>query len=387
MSSNSSFKPHSLDPSLVTALPQIWQAASQDYDSIVALYDPHSSPEVQITYKQLYLAMQQFAAGLQSLGVKAQDKVALFADNSPRWFVADQGIMLSGAVDVVRSGSADPHELLYILEDSDSTALVVENAKLLEKLRPELDNLPIECIILLSDEAVSSEASRPILNFQQLKGRGEQTTLLPVEQREEMLATLLYTSGTTGRPKGVMLTHGNLLHQVRNAPVVIAPDPGDRVLSILPSWHAYERTAEYYLLSRGCTQIYTNIRNFKQDLKTFKPNYMVGVPRLWDSLYEGVQKNFREQPASKQRLVNFFLGISERYVMAKRLAEGLSLENLNPSTSDRLLARVQAFLLAPLHAIADKIVYKKVREATGGQLKYVISGGGSLAKHLDTFYE
>ncbi|MDY6782204.1 MAG: long-chain fatty acid--CoA ligase [Cyanobacteriota bacterium] len=376
-----------LNDSSVTAMPQIWALASQKYDSIVALYNPHSSPEVQVTYKQLYLEMQQFAAGLQSLGIKAQDKVALFADNSPRWFIADQGIMLSGAVDVVRSASAERLELLYILEDSDSIALVIEDLKTLEKLQPELDNLPIRCIVLLSDEEVASEESRPILNYEQLKSRGEKTTLQPVEQGEDTLATLLYTSGTTGKPKGVMLTHGNLLHQVKNAPTVISPNPGDRVLSILPSWHAYERTAEYYLLSRGCTQVYTKIRTFKQDFKTFKPNYMVGVPRLWDSLYEGIQKNFREQPASKQRLVNFFLGISERYVMAKRLAKGLSLDNLNPSGGDRLMAQIQALLLSPLHAIADKIVYKKVRDATGGQLQYVISGGGSLAKHLDTFYE
>jgi long-chain acyl-CoA synthetase len=387
MSSKSSIKAHPLDYSTVTALPQVWQAASQEYDSIIALYDPHSTPEVQITYKQLNLEMQQFAAGLQALGVKEQDKVALFADNSPRWFIADQGIMFAGAVDVVRSATAERLELLYILENSDSTALVIEDLKTLEKLQPELDNFPMTCIILLSDEEVPWEESRPMLNFEQLKRRGEKTSLQPIEQQEETLATLLYTSGTTGKPKGVMLTHGNLLHQIRNAPVVILPEPGDRVLSILPSWHAYERTAEYYFLSRGCTQIYAKIRTFKQDLKTFKPNFMVGVPRLWDSLYEGIQKQFREQPASKQRLVNFFLSVSERYIRAKRLVEGLSLDKLNPSVRNSLLARTQMVLLAPLHAIADKIVYQKVREATGGKLKYVISGGGSLAKHLDTFYE
>lgn len=385
--SSASFAVGSPDYSLVRALPQIWQVAGKEFSSIVALHDPHSHPEVIITYKQLYLQIQQFASGLQSVGIKENAKIALFADNSPRWLIADQGIMMAGGVDVVRSSAADRYELLYIIEDSDSTALVVENLKTLAKLRPELDELPIELVVLLSDEETKADDSLPILNFQQLMARGENRTLQLVQQREETLATLLYTSGTTGKPKGVMLTHGNLLHQVMNATAVIQPEPGDRVLSILPSWHAYERTAEYYILSRGCTQIYTSIRNFKQDLKTFRPNLMVGVPRLWESLYEGVQKQFREQPPNKQRLVEFFFGASERYVTAKRIVEGLSLEHRNPSGRDRLLAQLQVLLLAPLHAIGDKLVYSKVREATGGQIKYVISGGGSLAKHLDTFYE
>jgi len=114
---------------------------------------------------------------------------------------------------------------------------------------------------------------------------------------------------------------------------------------------------------------------------------MVGVPRLWESIYEGVQKQFREQPASKQRLVENLLSISQRYIKAQRLAQGLSLDNLNPSAVERLTASVQATALWPIHQLADKLVYQKVREATGGQIKQVISGGGSLAKHLDEFFE
>jgi long-chain acyl-CoA synthetase len=165
------------------------------------------------------------------------------------------------------------------------------------------------------------------------------------------------------------------------------PQPGSRVLSILPTWHAYERSVEYYILSQGCTQIYTNLRNVKKDLKEFKPNLMVGVPRLWESIYEGVQKQFREQPESKQRLVQNLLSVSQRYIKARRLAQGLSLDNLNPSSIERLNATVQAAALWPVHRLADKLVYQKVREATGGQINQAISGGGSLARHLDDFFE
>ncbi|MEA5468572.1 AMP-binding protein, partial [Spirulina sp. 06S082] len=216
---------------------------------------------------------------------------------------------------------------------------------------------------------------------------GQDSPFTPVKRSREELATLIYTSGTTGQPKGVMLSHGNLLHQIIAAPAVIKPEVGDRVLAILPSWHAYERIAEYYLLSQVCTQIYTSLRTFKQDLKTFKPQFMVGVPRVWESIYEGVQKQFRSKSPFLQKIINFFFNISEKYVTAKRIAENLSLECPNPSDGDRLAAKLQMLLFSPLHALGDAIVYKQVREAVGGKVKTFISGGGSLARHLDTFYE
>ena len=375
------------DYSSIESLPEIWSLAAKRFGDTVALHDPHAKPEVVITYAELDQQIQQFAAGLQAQGVSPASKVSLFADNSPRWLIADQGIMMAGAVDVVRSSQAAQDELLYILSDSDSTSLVVEDNKTLQKLRSQLHGLPIELVVLLSDEAPEAEEGLTILNFEQLMAAGEDRALQPVAQNRETLATLLYTSGTGGNPKPVMLSHDNLMHQVRAIPAVIQPQPGDRALSILPSWHAYERSCEYFLLSLGCTQIYTNLRAFKKDLKQFQPHYMVGVPRLWESIYETIQKQFREQPANKQRLVNFLLGISQRQIIAKRVYQGLYLDNLHPKLSQRLIAGMQAATLLPLHALAERLVYKKVREATGGKLKTVINGGGALARHIDDFYE
>ncbi len=383
-----------VDYSSVQCLPEIWTLAAKRFDNIIALKDPHAKPEVTLTYTQLYQQIQQFAAGLQALGITGEldgtgtpSRVALFADNCPRWMIADQGIMTAGAANVVRSAQAERQELLYILEDSDSIALVVQDLALLKQLRDRLDSLPIRLVVLLSDEQPPEEEMLKVLNYSQLMAAGASHKLTPTPHNRETLATLLYTSGTTGKPKGVILTHGNLLHQVTSYGAVLAPAPGDRVLSILPTWHAYERSAEYFILSQGCTQIYTNLRSVKKDLKEFKPQLMVGVPRLWESIYEGIQKQFREQPESKQRLVQNFLSLSQRYIKAKRLAQGLSLECLNASGVERLSASVQAAALWPVQQLADKLVYKKIREATGGQLKQVISGGGSLARHLDDFFE
>ncbi|NEO28001.1 MAG: long-chain fatty acid--CoA ligase, partial [Kamptonema sp. SIO4C4] len=125
----------------------------------------------------------------------------------------------------------------------------------------------------------------------------------------------------------------------------------------------------------------------KNDLKTIKPHFMVGVPRLWESIYDGVQKQFREQPASKQRLINFFFKISTQYIIARRIARNLSLDHPNPSGSQRFWASLKAKLFFPLHKLGDKIVYQKIRDAVGNHVKYFVSGGGSLARHIDAFYE
>ncbi|GAB1539064.1 AMP-binding protein [Scytonema sp. NUACC21] len=378
------------DYSSVQSLPFVWRLAHERFGQTQALVDPHTKPEVVLTYTQLYQQIQSFAAGLQALGVQPEANlpyVALFADNSPRWFIADQGIMAAGAINVVRGAQADPEELLFILADSASTVLVVENRETLKKLCPQLYSLPIHLVVLLSDEEPDEENSLKILNYQKLMAIGSNYSLQRVNQNQDTLATLMYTSGTGGKPKGVMLTHGNLLHQITTIGVAVQPQVGDRILSVLPTWHIYERSIEYFFLSQGCTQIYTNVRYFKQDLKEFKPKYMAGVPRLWESIYEGMQKQFREQPPNKQRLIKFLLTNSQRYIEARRTLYRLELNQSPRSPRQNLIAGIQTVALLPFHALAKQLVYKQVLNATGGQIQQVISGGSSLAMHLENFFE
>ena len=384
-----------VDYTNVESLPEIWTLAARKFGNIVALHNPHSKPEVKITYSQLSGQIQQFAAGLQKLGININnsktlpygERVSLIADNSPRWFIADQGIMTAGAVNAVRSAQAEREELLYIISHSGSTALVIEDLKTLNKLGESLNELPIKLVVLLSDEVPPTERNFPVVNFSQLLDIGSNNTLIATKQSSESLATLIYTSGTTGKPKGVMLSHKNLLHQVKSLGVVVQPEKGDIVLSILPTWHSYERSGEYFLLSQGCTQIYTNLRSVKGDLKKFKPNYMIAVPRLWESIYEGVQKQFREQPAKKQSLVKFLLETSQKYIEARRISQGLSLNHIHASFIERSQAKITELGLLLFHALGEKLVYTKVREATGGNIKHVISGGGALPAYIDNFFE
>jgi long-chain acyl-CoA synthetase len=382
------------DYTAIQSMPEVWPLARSQFGNTLALCDPHAKPVVELTFGQLCEQIQQFAAGVQSLGLPAianniPPRVALFSNDSPRWMIADQGLLTAGAADVVRGADADREELLFILQNSGSMGLVVENLALLKKLRPQLDDLPIQWIIYLSDEPLPTDDTLPvqILSFQQVMAKGASSTVQPVTLTRETLATLIYTSGTTGKPKGVMLTHGNLLHQVETLPTIMQPEPGDRVITILPTWHSFGRMGQYFLLSRGCSQFYTNIRYLKADLKEYHPKYTIGVPRLWESIYEGVQKQFREQPANRQKLVKTFFGFSQNYIEAGRILQGLQLQLEPASGSEKFLAAIKRAVFWPLHTLGDRLVYDKVRQATGGQLKYVISGGGSLAMHIENFFE
>ncbi len=372
----------------VQAIPEVWPIVAERHGDVVALLDPHTSPQTSYTYRQLAADIKRFAAGLQTLGVQPGEKVAIFSENRPQWLVADQGIMTAGAIDAVRGANAEKSELLYILQHSDSIGLVVQDLAVLSKLADSLANKNLRFIILLTDEVAEINADlggARLLNFSEVMGLGGELT--PVEFARGNTATLMYTSGTSGSPKGVMLSQANLLSQIAGACSVVSVGPGKKVMSILPIWHCYERSFEYFTLSQGCTQIYTNIRYVKQDLKAHSPQYMVAVPRLWESIYEGVQKQFRDQPEGKQKLVQFFISQSLQYIKAKRSLSGLNLDNLNSSSADKLIVALKLIYLWPLHRLGDAIVYSKVREALGGQVDYLVSGGGSIADYLEDFYE
>ncbi|MFS8922862.1 AMP-binding protein, partial [Synechococcus sp. B60.1] len=273
-----------------TTLLNVWQVLAEKFADQIALRDPHAQPVLEISYGELFRGIQTLAAGLQALGIRPGDRVAIFAENSPRWLMADLATLFTGAVNVPRSAVADPAELGYILRHSGSTALIAQDVKTLRRVQPVVQELGLERLLLLSDE---EEAG--VLNFSQWLQKGREGRYEPPRLERSQLATIIYTSGTSGRPKGVMLSHGNLMHQVENLSVVVQPRPGDKVLTILPTWHSYERACEYFLLSQACTLVYTNPRFIKQDLQREQPHYLVAVPRIWETVYEGIQRQLKEK--------------------------------------------------------------------------------------------
>ena len=250
----------------LNALCDVWAIAAEAFGDSPALVEPHRQPEVQLTFRDLKAQLESFAKGLQALGIQPGDRISLFADNSARWFIADQGSMLAGAVDVVRSSQADSQELAYILDHSGSSVAILETAKTLEAIAPFLPDLSLKWIGLLSDETPPDDIGLPIYNYQAIHQAGANQALTPIKRDLSQLATLLYTSGTTGRPKGVMLTHGNLMHQLTVLPEIIQPQLECTALSILPTWHSFGRIVDYFLLSQGCRQVLYEYSTYQDGL-------------------------------------------------------------------------------------------------------------------------
>ena len=369
-------------------LAALWPELARRHGDAIAVEDTHASPAVRLSYRELAKEIDQAAAAFAALGVRPGDVVALFAENGPRWLLSDQGLMRAGAADAVRGSAAPAEELRYILDDCGAVALVVESAALFQKLALSASQLErLRFVLCLEGEAAPLEGPTTSLDWEGLRRTGAAATAPPVPQGgEERLATLLYTSGTTGQPKGVPLSHANLLHQLRTLGVAVCPAPGDRVLSVLPIWHAYERTAEYFLLSRGCRQTYTSLRHLKSDLQAVKPQYLISVPRLWEALLSGFEDALAAMPSSRQRLLGSALANSRAFHRARRTALDLTL-TAEPGAR-RLKAGLEALLRAPLHGLAATLLWPKVRQQlVGGELRTAISGGGALAIHVDGFFE
>lgn len=390
------------------AVPDIWRSSAEKFGDRVALVDPYHDPQTNMTYKQLEQEILDFSEGLRVIGIKPCEKLALFADNSCRWLVADQGIMATGAINVVRGSRSSVEELLQIYNHSESVALAVDNPELFNRMAEAFcSQAAMRYVILLWGET-SSLASKvegvPVYSYNEIieLGRGSRAVLLNSHDARQKyiyeaistddIATLVYTSGTTGNPKGVMLTHRNLLHQINNLWDIVPAGPGDRFLSMLPPWHAYERSCEYFIFASGVEQVYTTVKNLKEDLRRYQPNYMISVPLVFETLYSGIQKQISSSSAIRKQVALFCIKISMGYMEFRRIYEGKYLTKMQKQHSflvallDWLCARTIAAILLPLHILAKKVVYSQIKSAVGLS-KAGISGGGSLPLHVDRFFE
>ena len=364
----------------------IWPWLADHHGTLTALDAPHAAHPERLSFAELAECIATAAAAFRMHGLEAGEVVALFAENSPRWLVADQGLMRAGAADAVRGASAPVEELRYILSDCRATALVVQNAEVWRRLAltPE-QRAPLRFVLQLEGEPQDG-----VMGWDAFlaSGRGRPPVSLDPggDDSRHQVATVLYTSGTTGQPKGVPLTHANLLHQMHSLACVAYPPPGSPVLSVLPIWHAYERSASYYFLSCACTQTYTTIKQLKKDLPRVRPIAMATVPRLWEAVQAGFEDVLKTFPPSRQRLLRAALANSAAQRRAMRTTRNLLLEPMAPAA--RLAAAVEAGLRWPLHALASTLIWPKLRiQLSGGQLLYPISGGGAIAPHIDAFFE
>ena len=365
------------------------------YSAVPAVRDDHCTPPATLTYEELAGEARNLASGMVALGVAKGDRVGLLSDNEIRWRISDLGLLACGAVSVPRGSDTAVPEIWYILNHSEAVAAIVQSASLYSKLFSVVQDIEYLRFIVMMDD--SAARVRPVSgirveNFSDVLAAGKANPAdidaLVKTISENDLATLVYTSGTTGIPKGVMLTHANLCSQCENIDVALEFGPGPLQLSILPAWHVYERMAEYFVPQQyGSTICYTDKRHLRDDMAQLKPHLLPCVPRIWESVYDGIRAKVRKMPRGRQWVFNFFVAAGRKFVLARRVAKGLDARRRPASLFTRGWAAMVACTLKPIHALGDRLVFKGIRDVTGGRMEAAVSGGGSLAPYIDDFFE
>ena len=350
------------------------------------------------TFREVFTQAENAAIGLMELGVGPGDKVGLMSDNRVEWAIADMSVLINGAVDVPRGSDSTPQEIQYILEHSESKVCFIENEKLLTAVLPIIDKTSVSKLIVLDRSFKGVSTDSRIMSLQGLislgqSKRGERYAELvkrAKETKEEDLFTIIYTSGTTGLPKGVMLTHKNMMYNINTVPPMVGLRRGDRALSILPIWHIFERAIYYGILKEGASIYYTNIRDLRDDFQKAKPTFMASAPRLWENIYLGIKQKVEKSEPLRQVLFNTAYEISKNfhsnldYLQGKKLL--MQPENEIEKIPNSLASLFTVANLFIPSKVMDSLVFSKIREALGGELRGTISGGGALPSHVDEFF-
>lgn len=323
-----------------------------------------------ITSEEMIERMRSIALGLYSLGVRDGDRVGLFSQNRPEWTLSDAGALFAGAVDVPIYPTQTAAQVSYILRDSGARLLFVENRAMFERVRASLQSCDaLEHVVFFDAEAVDEAG----ITLSELEERGrkilrEQPALIKELERAakpESLATIIYTSGTTGEPKGVMLTHSNLVSNLIDSSGHLSFSEDDIALSVLPLSHVLERLAMYMYIHHGMSVYYAeSLEKVGENFREVRPSVFVGVPRLYEKIYQRI----KERAASEGKL--------KAAILAWAVATGKlhARHVLNHQSVPRMLAIKQK--------LADRLVFTKWRAGLGGRVRLFVSGGAALSEEI-----
>jgi long-chain acyl-CoA synthetase len=330
---------------------------------------------IPISSDEMLERLKSIAAGLHAIGVQRGDRVALLSESCVEWTLTDAGSIFAGTIDVPIYPTLTPPQVRYILNDSGSCVLFLANHEKFLELKDVLGECPqVKHVIFFDGAGVSPGEG---LTLAQLEEKGRE-----LEQRDpgyvdrdamkakpDDLATIIYTSGTTGEPKGVMLTHSNLVSNLIHSSGHLEFGEHDTALSVLPLSHVFERQAMYMYLHQGMAVYFAeSLQTIGPNLREVSPTVLVGVPRIFEKIYQRIRERAAESGKLSEALLAWSVSLAREYakfVVAHRPIPAL---------------------LKFKHAIASKLIFSKWQRAFGGRMRLLVSGGAALPEDLAYIY-
>ena len=328
------------------------------------------------TYRQTWDWITQVAMGLKHLGIRDGDRICIMSRTRPAWLAADLGSLSLGAVTCPIYPSVEPNQAAYVINNVGARLIFVENLQQAAKIEQVRGDCPtLEFVVVIDDRGRLPEDA---ISFDDIF---DLATVDPGEIREwtetwtgfgrDKVATIVHTSGTTGNPKGVVLTHGNILHNYEAGIQAVDFNEHDIFLSFLPLSHMTERAAGQIVpLGRGCTIAYAEpaIERLAANMAEVRPTVMVAVPRLYERLYARVTATVEAGPALRQRIFGWALGLGRA------------------KYANHLAGRPDSAWLQLQLKVADRLVFHKIKARTGGRVRYFVSGGAPLSQEIGEFF-
>ena len=327
--------------------------------------------------KDILITVEDISFGLRSLGIEANSNIAIISNNSPKWAMCDYGIICSTMSTVTIYPTLISSQVEFILQNSNSKLIFVENQEQLEKVNSIKSNCKDLKYIVVLDDSCKQE-SNDTMNFVTFLDKGKDfsqdcdisfSDMVNSVQEDDIL-TIIYTSGTTGVPKGVVLTHKNLLSNVEGTLKVAEFTNNETFLSFLPLSHVLERMGGHYTpFTIGATIYYAeNMETIADNMVESSPTIVVCVPRVFEKIHAKFMQGIKSAPKIRQNLFNWALNVGSKYSNLKVSKQKIG------------------FFLSLKHKIADKLIYSKVKARFGGKIKFFVSGGAPLSKHLAEFF-
>ncbi len=336
-------------------------AALSEFNAAAQQWDTYS-------FQQVYERSVQWAKAFVAAGLKKGDRVAMLLPNSVEAIFFDQGALLIGLVPVPLHLIGTPDNSVYILRDSGAKVLVTMNQARWNAVKKAAgkEGLPdLEDVVFIEEEHASKQDRIKEYTLQEWLRKGESVQELPPLPTEDDLAALVYTSGTTGMPKGVMLTHKNIMTDIQSVLYNIQPAPEDVWLSFLPLSHMFERTTSYYTALGAGNHVWFSrgVNRILDDLKTVKPSLMMSVPRIYEKINAKIQERLRDKSPIAQIMFQEAVDAGWRKFAAENKVEGVEA----PKLRDKLLN--------PLY---EKFVRSTIKEQFGGRMRVAVTGGAPI---------